>query len=357
MLRYVIKRLLLIIPTMLLVSLMVFALCNISASDPGRLKLGVTARQEDVDKLNHELGYDRPLLVRYFDWVWHAFQGDFGKSYYTNKPAMGELGARIKYTLILTLLGLISAIIVGVPLGVWCAVKRNKFPDYCLSTTAMFIAAMPVFWIALLLLITFSLKLKLFPASGVSNGWKSWVLPIFPLTMGYGAGYVRYTRTAMLDNIFQDYVRTARSKGCTERKVIWKHAFRNSLMTITTITGLSFAGLMGGAFVLESVFSIPGLGVMGVNSITKKDMPYILASLMIIGSIFMVVMVIIDILYVVLDPRIRTWSMGEKYFRKLKKEREKNVMTQEQLDALTDPVIPQEMEDLYLQLKGGAANG
>lgn len=354
MLRYVIKRVLLIIPTMLIVSLFVFLLVNITAADPGRLKLGTMATQEQVDAVNHELGYDRPVLVRYGTWVWDAFHGDFGKTWYTNRPVFDELKARLPYTAKLTFLGIVSAIIVGVPLGIWCAVKRNSIADYTLSTAAMFMAAMPVFWISLLLLLTFSLKLGWFPSSGVKMGWKSWVLPVFPLTIGYGAGYIRFTRTAMLDNIFQDYVRTARSKGCSEQSVIWKHAFRNSMMTLTTITGLSVAGLMGGAFVLESVFSIPGLGVWGVNSITKKDVPAIMASLITIGTLFIIIMIIIDILYAFLDPRVR--SMYGQSKRKIKKLYDVWVPTADEIAAMEDPVLPEDMVPEILK-RGGQSNG
>lgn len=352
MTKYIIKRLFLIIPNMLVVSLLVFLLCNLTPADPGRLKLGLNATQEAVDEINHELGYDRPLLVRYADWVWNAFHGDFGRSWYTNRPVMEELVVRLPNTLKLTLLGLITALILGVPLGVWCAVKRRSVADYLFSTSAMLVAAMPVFWISLLLLLQFSLRLKWFPSSGVTAGWRSWVLPIFPLTIGYGAGYVRFTRTAMLDNIYQDYIRTARAKGCSEGAVIWKHAFRNSLMTVVTITGLSFAGLMGGAFVLESVFTIPGLGVMGVNAISRKDMPQILASLITIGTMFMIIMVIIDIVYALLDPRTR--SMYSYTMKRVKKVEAKQGMTREEMEALSDPELPEGMMPAILAADRGA---
>lgn len=353
MTKYIIKRLFLIIPNMLVVSLLVFLLCNITPSDPGRLKLGPNAPQEAVDQINQELGYDRPLLVRYVDWVWDALHGDFGNSWYTNRPVVDELVVRFPNTLKLTALGLLSALIVGVPLGIWCAVRQRSLADYALSTTAMLLAAMPVFWISLMLLLQFSLRLGWFPSYGVTMGWRSWVLPVIPLTVGYGAGYIRYTRTAMLDNIYQDYIRTARAKGCGEGTVIWKHAFRNSLMTLVTITGLSFAGLLGGAFVIESVFSIPGLGVMGVNAITRKDMPQTLAALVTVGTMFMIIMVFIDVIYAVLDPRTR--SMYQSGKRQAKKVTAAAVaLTEEELMALPDPELPDDMVPEFLR-KGGQA--
>ena len=351
MLSFVIKRLLMIIPTLLVVSFAVFLLCNITPSDPGRIKLGIDAPQEAVDQINHELGYDRPLLERYALWVWNALHGDFGESYYTNRPVFEELLARFPYTLKLALLGLVSAIIAGIPLGVLCAVKQYSLADYSLSTLAMFLAAMPVFWISLLLLLQFSMNLGWFPSNGVTQGWKSWVLPTIPLTVGYGAGYLRYTRTAMLDTIRQDYIRTARAKGCGEQTVIWKHAFRNSLMTLITITGMSFAGLLGGAFVIESVFSIPGLGMMGVTAISRKDMPQILASLLAIGTFFLIVMVVIDVLYAVLNPRIRSMYAGGGR----KKRRVQAAAPAPEQGQLQDPQLPDwGRENLAALRKGGA---
>lgn len=346
MLKYIIKRVLLIIPTMLLVSLMVFALVNLTPSDPGRILLGADATQEAVDAINHELGVDQPLLIRYVNWVIDLFHGDLGTSYYTNRDVFQELLTRLPNTLKLTLLGLGSAIIVGIPLGVLCAVKQYSLADYTLSTLAMALAAMPAFWIALLLLLQFSAKLGWFPSYG-SDTWLHFVLPTIPLTLGYGAGYIRYTRTAMLDTIRQDYIRTARAKGCKESTVIWKHAFRNSMLTVVTITGMSFAGLLGGAFVSESVFSISGVGMMGIDAIYRRDMPQILASLITIGTIFMVVMLIVDIMYAVLNPRIRSMYSGGKKAKSKTRNQNESIKTPEEIANMPDPVMPDGYTTLF----------
>ena len=347
MLKYVVKRLLLIIPTMLLVSLFVFLLVNITPADPGRVKLGADAPQEAVDAINHELGVDRHILVRYADWVWNLLHGDLGKSYFTNKDVFQELITRFPNTLKLALLGLISAMLVGVPLGVLCAVKQYSLADYTLSTLAMFLAAMPAFWFSLLLLLVFASRLGWFPAYG-SASLKHFILPTIPLTMGYGAGYLRYTRTAMLDTIRQDYIRTARAKGCSEGRVIWRHAFRNSMLTVVTITGLSFAGLLGGAFVAENVFSMSGVGMMGINAIYRRDMPQILASLITIGTMFMVIMVIVDIMYAVLNPRIRSmYTSGSRARARRKAAAAAPTKTAEEIAALPDPVLPAGYTDLF----------
>ena len=315
MLKFILKRLLMIIPTMLVVTLVVFLLINITPSNPGRIILGAEATDEQVDQLNHELGYDLPLLQRYGKWLWDALHGDFGQSYYTRRDVFEEIGARLPYTLKLTLLSLGLSLIIGIPLGVLCATKQYSIADYSLSTLAMFLAAMPAFWLGLLLMLQFALDWTILPAGGIDAGWKSWVLPTATLCVGYTASYLRYTRSAMLDNTRQDYVRTAQSKGCSGTSVTWKHAFRNSLMTLVTLTGMSLSNLMGGAIVIESVFSIPGLGLMGVTAIRRKDIPQVMASLIVLGVFFMVMMIIVDIVYAYIDPRIRS-----KYqFRKAKK--------------------------------------
>ena len=267
MLKYAIKRLLLIIPTMLLVTFMVFVLVNLTPSDPGRIKLGADAPQEAVDQINHELGVDQPVPVQYVKWVLGLFRGDLGKSYFTNKEVFSELMVRFPNTL--------------------------------------------------------------------------------RLTLGYGAGYLRYTRTAMLDTIRQDYIRTARAKGCKESAVIWKHAFRNSMMTVVTITGMSFAGLLGGAIVSENVFSISGVGMMGITAIQRRDMPQILASLITIGTLFMIIMVIVDLMYAVLNPRIRALMNGGKKLKNWAKVRESMERTPEEIAAMADPVLPEGYTDLF----------
>ncbi len=305
-----------IIPTMLVVTFVVFFLINITPANPGRIMLGPEATEEQVAQVNHELGYDLPLLQRYTKWIRDALSGDLGASYYTKRPVLEEMKSRFPYTIRLTLLSLSLALFIGVPLGVLCAVKQYSIADYTLSTAAMFLAALPTFWLALLLLLQFSMKMRIFPSIFQDDTWKSWILPTVTLSTGYTASFLRYTRSAMLDTIRQDYIRTARSKGCSAAAVTWKHAFRNSLMTLVTITGMSLSGLLGGAFVIETVFSIPGLGLMGVTAIKRKDLPQIMSSLVILGTFFLVMMVVIDIMYALIDPRIRAMYGPRKKRRK-----------------------------------------
>ncbi|MBQ9910678.1 MAG: ABC transporter permease [Lachnospiraceae bacterium] len=306
MLKYVIKRILLMIPTMLIVTMLVYFLINITPVEPARIILGTDVAEEQVIALNRELGFYDPLPVRYFNWLKNAVRGDFGNSYYTNRSVIQEIMVRFPYTLKLSLLSLGVAIVVGIPLGVFCATKQYSIGDHLLSVLSMGLGAIPIFWLGLLLLLEFSAKLGWFPAGGVhKGGWLAWVLPTITLALGNTASYLRYTRSVMLDSIRQDYIRTARAKGCSESAVTWKHAFRNSTLTLITITGTTLSGLMGGAIVVEQVFTIPGLGVMTVTAIQRKDIPEVMGALVFLALFFLIMMLIVDLLYAVVDPRLK----------------------------------------------------
>ena len=306
MTKYIIKRILLMIPTMLIVTALVYLLINITPVDPARIILGTDVAEEQVTALNEQLGFYDPLPVRYLNWLKNAIRGDFGNSYYTNRGVMEEIMVRFPYTLKLSLLSLGLSIIIGIPLGVFCATKQYSFGDHALSVLSMGLGAIPVFWLGLLLLLEFSSKLGWFPAAGVSTGgWKAWVLPTITLALGNTASYLRYTRSVMLDSIRQDYIRTARAKGCSEASVTWKHAFRNSTLTLITITGTTLSALMGGAIVVEQVFTIPGLGVMTVTAIQRKDIPEVMGALVFLALFFLFMMLIVDLLYAAVDPRLK----------------------------------------------------
>ena len=306
MTKYIIKRILLMIPTMLIVTALVYLLINITPVDPARIILGTDVAEEQVTALNEQLGFYDPLPVRYLNWLKNAIRGDFGNSYYTNRGVMEEIMVRFPYTLKLSLLSLGLSIIIGIPLGVFCATKQYSLGDHALSVLSMGLGAIPIFWLGLLLLLEFSSKLGWFPAAGVSTGgWKAWVLPTITLALGNTASYLRYTRSVMLDSIRQDYIRTARAKGCSEASVTWKHAFRNSTLTLITITGTTLSALMGGAIVVEQVFTIPGLGVMTVTAIQRKDIPEVMGALVFLALFFLFMMLIVDLLYAAVDPRLK----------------------------------------------------
>ncbi len=305
MLKYIIKRVLIMIPMLLVVTFIVFSLISMSDVDPGRSKLGPEASQELVDEMNHKYGVDQPFPIRYLKWVWGAIRLDFGDSWYYDHPVSMDIAARFPNTIKLTLLSIGIALIIGIPLGVLAAVKQYSAADRVFSTLSMLLAAIPTFCIATIGVLVFCWKLHWVPATGVVNGWKSWILPSLTLGISYSASFLRFTRSAVLDTIRQDYIRTVRSKGVRERKVIWGHAFRNSLLPLITITGMMLGGLLGGAVIMESVFVIPGLGTLVMNAINQYDMPMTMAAITMLAAIYMLIMLIVDILYAVVDPRIR----------------------------------------------------
>lgn len=326
MIRYVLKRILLIPLMLLITTFIIFSLVNIAPASPGLIILGAEARPEEVEAINKELGLDQPFLTRYVMFVKDAVQGDFGYSYYSKRDVLSEVTRRLPNTLTLTLASITLAIVVGLPLGILCAVKQYSATDSILSTIAMFNGAMPAFWLSMLLMLLFSLNLGWFPASGVDNGWRSWVLPIVTLSMPYIGVYLRYSRSSMLDTIRQDYVNTARSKGNTENVVIIRHALRNALMPLVTITGLFVGTLMSSAVVIESVFAIPGLGLFVLDSIKRKDIPLVMGCIVFLASMFMLITLIMDVLYAYIDPRIKAMYLSDKKKRsKIKKLTEEGV--------------------------------
>lgn len=319
MVKYVVRRVLLLIPTIILVILLVFVLVQLTPANPGRTILGLAATEEDVQLLNEQLGYNKPLLVRYFDYVVNLVQGDMGFSYYNQTvKVVTKVTDAIPYTLILVGFSTLFSVLIGVTLGVACAVKQYSVFDSIGSTLAMVLSAIPVFWMAIMLMLLFAQNLGWLPAGGVKQGLKSWILPVMIQGFVYAANFLRYTRSSMLDQIQEDYVRTARSKGCSEKRVIFLHAFRNALMTIVTVIAMNMGNMLGGAVVLENIFQIPGLGNLALDSILKKDIPLILGSILTISLMFLLLMLIVDTLYAFLDPRVKaSYTRGKN--KKMKK--------------------------------------
>ncbi|MDD4657770.1 MAG: ABC transporter permease [Eubacteriales bacterium] len=305
MYKYVIKRLLLMIPVLLCAIFLVFAIMSLTPGDPGSLILGMTAKQEDIDQLNHEFGYDKPFLIRFADYVKNiVLRFDFGNSYRTRTPVFKEIAARFPNTLKLAVGSIILSSILGISLGILSAVKQYSFIDNLFTMIAMFFAAVPGFWFGLMLMLLFSLRLGWLPPNGVES-WRHFVLPTITLAVGGAAGLLRLTRSTMLETIRQDYIRTARSKGASERAVIWKHALKNALLPVITSLGMNFGASLGGAIIIETVFAMPGLGTHIVNAIRQKDIPVVLASTLLLATLFCVIMLIVDIVYAFLDPRIK----------------------------------------------------
>ena len=303
--KYVLKRILLLIPVLLGVSLLVFAIMSLTPGDPAQLILGENAPKEAVLKLREEMGLNDPFFMQYFRFVKNAIMGDFGRSYTTGREVFGEIFARFPNTLILAVIGIIISVCIGIPIGIISATRQYSFLDSFSMVIALLGVSMPVFWLGLMLILTFSVKLGWLPSGGF-DGLKSIILPAVTLGVGSAAIITRMTRSSMLEVIRQDYIRTARAKGVAEKVVITKHALKNALIPIITVVGLQFGHLLGGAVLTESVYSWPGVGRLMVDAIRQKDTPTVLAAVVFLAAAFSVVNLLVDILYAYVDPRIKS---------------------------------------------------
>ncbi|MBR8701727.1 Glutathione transport system permease protein GsiC [Fusobacterium sp. DD29] len=303
--KYVIKRLLLLIPVLLGVSLLVFTILSLTPGDPAQLILGESAPREAVLKLREEMGLNDPFLLQYLRFVKNAILGDFGRSYTTGREVFGEIFSRFPNTFVLAVTGMIISICIGIPVGIISATKQYSFLDSFSMVLALLGVSMPVFWLGLMLILVFSVKLGVLPSGGF-DGLKSIILPAMTLGVGSAAIITRMTRSSMLEVIRQDYIRTARAKGVAEKVVINRHALKNALIPIITVVGLQFGGLLGGAVLTESVYSWPGVGRLMVDAIRQKDTPTVLAAVVFLAAVFSVVNLLVDILYAYVDPRIKS---------------------------------------------------
>ena len=304
MTKYIIRRLLMIIPNLLGVVFIVFFIMTLTPSSPGRMMLGVGATQEQVDLLNEQLGFNRPFIVRFADFLGGVLQGDFGTSYRTRQPVIDDLMARVPYTVTIGVMSVIFSSLIGISLGVFSAVKQYTVGDTLSTALAILLASIPGFWLAMLFMLLFSLRLGWLPSFGVDT-WRHYIMPITVISLTSAAGLLRLTRTTMLETIRQDYIRTARAKGCTESIIIWKHALKNACLPVVTNLGLRFAFVLSGTIIIENIFGIPGVGFYMLQSINFKDIPAVVSATLVISIFFCLIMVLVDILYAVIDPRIR----------------------------------------------------
>ncbi|OIK15107.1 peptide ABC transporter [Bacillus sp. MUM 116] len=311
MYKFILRRLAMLIPVLLGVSFLVFTIMNLTPGDPVEMYLGDNYTAEAHAAMTHELGLDKPFFIRYLNYIGHAVQGDFGISYTTHQPVLDEILARFPSTLILAISALIFAIVVGVVLGTISAAKQYSAFDSASTFSALIGVSMPNFWLGLMLIIIFAAGLGWFPSSEFS-GIKSLILPAIALGTNSLAIITRMTRSSLLETIRQDYVRTARAKGVKEYKVIIKHALRNAMIPIITISGLQFGFLISGAVVVETVFSWPGIGRLLVETIKLKDIPVVLALVLMKAVMFTVINLTTDILYAFFDPRIRAQYKARK---------------------------------------------
>ena len=303
MVKYVGKRITGIIPTIILISIFVFMFVRLIPGDPARLVAGDEASYETVEMIREELGLNKPVVRQYIDWVSDIFHGDLGNSIKTGKPVTYEISLRYRNTLRLAGIAIVWGVALGLLIGIWAGTHRSKWQDYTGMTLAIAGQAVPNFWIGLMLIMLFSVKLKWFPVSG-SDTWKHMVLPVLTLGTGLSATIARFTRSSIIEAMKGDYTRTARAKGLSESTVIWKHVFRNSMISVVTVVGLQFGHLLGGSVLVEAVFGLSGLGSLMVDSINNRDYFMIQALILIFALNFVVINLLVDLLYAALNPEI-----------------------------------------------------
>jgi len=304
MFRYILKRLLGIIPILLIVSIFIFMFVHMIPGDPARLVAGPDAGQKDVELVRQQLGLDKPITTQYFTYIGNLFQGDLGVSMKTKRPVYDEIAQRFMPTFWLTVWSMVWAIVFGLLIGVISATKRNKWQDYAGMFSAVSGISLPSFWLGLMLIQLFSVKLGWFPTGG-SDSWKAYVLPSVTLGAGVAAVIARFARSSLMEILKEDYIRTGRAKGLKENAVVWRHALKNALIPVITMTGLQFGFLLGGSIVVETVFSWPGLGRLLIDSVSFRDYPLIQAEMLLFALEFILINLLVDILYGVMNPQIR----------------------------------------------------
>lgn len=304
--KYIIRRLLLLIPVMLGVSFIVFSMMYFTPGDPAKIILGEQAAEADVQRLREEMGLNDPFIVQYGRYIKNAVvEQDLGRSYITKRPVFDEIAARFPNTLKLSALGVLVAVLLGVPIGILSATKQYSIFDNVAMVVALVGVSMPNFWQGLLLIILFSINLQWLPSSGFHT-WQHMILPAVTLGTSSAAIITRMTRSSMLEVVRQDYIRTARAKGQVESKVINHHALKNALIPIITVVGLQFGYLLGGAVLTESIFGISGVGRLMVDAIKARDMMVVQGGVLFIAVVFSIVNLCVDILYAYVDPRIKS---------------------------------------------------
>lgn len=306
MIRYILKRILMMIPVLLAVSLLIFTLLHFAPGDPARIMLGSEAPEEAVEQLREDMGLNDPFLVQYGRYMVNMIlHGDLGDSYTTGQPVITTLLERYPVTIKLALCCMAMMLLLGLPVGIISAVKQYSLLDNISVTIGLIAVSMPNFWLGLVLIMFFSLKLHWLPASGF-YGWQYWILPAMTVGFSNAASLLRTTRSAMLECIRQDYVDTARAKGQNEWRTIMHHVLGNAWIPILTVIGMTFGRLLGGAIISEQIFSIPGLGKLMIDSINSRDYPMVQGGVLMLAFTFSLMNLLVDILYTFIDPRLKS---------------------------------------------------
>lgn len=319
MLKYIGKRLLMLIPVLIAISLLVLVIIDLTPGDPARILLGTQATEEQVLELRNELGLNDPFIVRWWNYVSNIItKGDFGTSLMTKRPVMKEMMERFRYTVLLVIFGTVFATIVGIPVGIFAATHQHTWKDSLAIFLSLIAISIPSFWFALLIIRFFGVKLQILPISGVDT-WKGWIMPCVSMALGTIAMLARQMRSDMLEVLRQDYITTARAKGLPEKKVVYRHALKNALIPVITIIGGMFGASLGGSLITEVIYSIPGMGQYVMTGLNNRDYPVIQSGILILSALSSIIILIIDVIYAIVDPRIRS-----QYGRKKAKKRGNN---------------------------------
>lgn len=317
MLNFLIHRWLLLIPTLALASILIFAIVTLAPGDPVRAKLGTEATPQQVAAERQRLGLDQPIPVRYAVWLSDVAHLNLGRSLINGRPVTTLIGDAFPNTVRLALTAFVLSLAIGIPLGALAAVKSNSRLDALITGVTSLGLAIPAFWLGLMLILFFAVTLQLLPPSGLGTPGQPWyvsfeylLLPMLTIAVSNIAVIARFVRSAMLDTLSADYVRTARAKGVGERSVLGRHALRNALLPVVTVLGIQFGRLLGGAVVTEAVFAYPGIGFLVVSSIQNRDYPVVQGTLMLVVVIFLLTSMVVDLSYAYLDPRVTLQSRG-----------------------------------------------
>ncbi|ASN03591.1 ABC transporter permease [Virgibacillus necropolis] len=312
MLQYTIRRLLSVIPVMFIVSIIVFLIVHLTPGNPAFLILGEDSSQESIEQLEKQLGLDKPMAVQFFDWIKNILTGDLGQSVYSSEPVSQIIAGHFGPTFSLMLISLLLVLLIAIPTAIFVVWKRNTALDPLFISVSLIGVSIPEFWFAMLLVLGFGVAIPIFPVAGyipIMEGVFNWLyhlfLPAFVLASVEVGLVARMLRDGMLESVNQDYTRTARAKGIKENSVLMKHVFSNALIPTTTVIGTTVAGLLGGTVIIETMFTIPGIGQLLIDSIHRRDYPVIQGVVLFIAGIYVLVNLLVDLLYAFLDPRIR----------------------------------------------------
>lgn len=302
--RYLLRRVIQVVPVMWVVTVLVFGILKIAPGDPALALAGEDATQADIQAVRVKYGLDQPVYVQYGRWLLRLLQGDLGQSIVTRRPVLTEIAFRVKPTAELAAVAMLLATLVGIVIGITSATNQYSLLDHLTMILALLGVSTPVFWLGLMLIFVFSVHLRWFPIGGADTP-RALVLPAVALSAASIAVIARMTRSSLLEVIGEDYVRTARAKGLSERLILLRHALKNALIPVVTVVGLRFGYLLGGAVVTETVFSRPGLGRLLIDGIKFRDFPVVQGTVMILAFSFVILNLVVDLLYAFLDPRIR----------------------------------------------------